>query len=77
MRIWKTNNISDYLKVSAETEGRTIGNKRSRGASPNNGHYSGDSEEDEREGGSNIFLLNIKFKNYSLNNLIVSLSFII
>ncbi|KAK4003089.1 REST corepressor 1 [Daphnia magna] len=38
--------------VSAETEGRAIGNKRSRGASPNNGHYSGESEEDEREGGN-------------------------
>ena len=49
MRIWKTNNVSDYLKVSAETEGRTIGNISDLEpvASPNNGHYSGDSEEDE------------------------------
>ena len=36
-----------------ESDGRTLGNKRSRGASPNNGHYS-DFSDEEREGGSCI-----------------------
>ena len=35
-----------------ESDGRTLGNKRSRGASPN-GHYS-DFSDEEREGGSCI-----------------------
>lgn len=40
-----------------ESEGRTVGKRTSRGASPN-GHYS-DFSDEEREGGSGTFLLNL------------------
>ena len=47
------------MMVSAEKgepEGRAIGNKRSRGASPSNGHFS-DFSDEEREGGSSRWLV--------------------